>query len=380
MSRKIIFYTHTLASGGAERVWAQIAQGFSRRGDEVIFVEDFPTIENAAWLDASVRRVTLGRNHGLAVWRLARLIARERPDVSVSALGVSNLKHALAAALAGRRHRAVLSFHGHFSAEPQFLSRVAYLLTPILTRMTARAVCVSDAMRDYLVSVWRAPRGRTLRIYNPVEIAAEAGQGALPLARREPVVVAAGRLVAGKNMTGLVRAFAQVRPAEARLVIYGGGPERPAIEAEIARLGLGPRVRLEGHVDRPWTRYGEARCFALFSNSESFGLVLVEALACGLPVVSADCGGPREILDGGRYGRLVAVGDEVGFARALSETLTQADDVGRRESDGQETAGPQRARAFSLDTALDAYAALFDGLCASSETRAQIGLAEKTAL
>ncbi len=370
MNRKIMFYTHTLAGGGAERVWAQIAQGFSRRGDEVIFVQDFHSSENAGWLDGSVRKITLGRNHALAAWRLSRLLAREQPDVSVSALGVSNLKHALAAALAGRRRRAVLSYHGHFSAEPQFLSRLAYLLTPILTRVTARTICVSEAMRAYLVSVWRASPAKTLRIYNPVDIGADACADALAPERRELLVVTAGRLVAGKNINGLVRAFARVQPADARLVIFGEGPERPAIEAEIERLGLGSRVRLDGFVDRPWTRYGAARCFALFSNSESFGLALVEALACGLAVVSADSGGPREILDDGRYGRLVAVGDEAAFARALTEILAQPPDDG---------AGRERARAFSLDAALDAYAALFEDLCASSDARAGIGLAGNVA-
>jgi glycosyltransferase involved in cell wall biosynthesis len=363
MSRKIIFYAHALAGGGAERVWAQLAQGFSRRGDEVIFVQDFPSHENAAWLDETVRRVTLGRNHLLAVWRLARLIARERPDVSVSALGASNLKLALAAALVGATGRAIISYHGHFAAEPQTLSRIAYLLTPILTRLAARTVCVSDSLRAYLVSVWRASASRTRRIYNPVDVGSDGGADALPLERREPVVISASRLVADKNVDGLVRAFARVEPADARLVLLGDGPERPAIEAEIARLGLGARVSLQGYVDRPWTRYGEARCFALFSNDESFGLVLVEALACGLPVVGVDCGGVREVLDGGRYGRLVAAGDEAGLARALSEILAHPGDA---------AAGQARARMFSLDAALDAYGALFDEVCASAEVRADV--------
>ncbi len=351
MSRKLLFYTHSLAGGGAERVWAQLAQGFAERGDDVIFVQDFHSEENAAWLGASVRRALLGRNHLLAIWRLARLLARERPDVSVSALGASNLKHALAAALAGRRERAILGFHGHFAAEPQFLSRLAYLLTPMLTRVAAGSVCVSDALRDYLVSVWRAPPGRTHRIYNPVDLGAEGGAGALPLNQRQPVVISASRFIPDKNIAGMLRAFARVKPDDARLVLLGEGPERPAIEAEIARLGLGPRVKLLGYVTRPWTLYGEARCFALFSSHETFGLVLAEAMACGLPVVSTDCGGPRELLDGGRYGRLVGVGDEAGFAKALTETLAQP---------GDGVAEQARARVFSLDAALDAYDALFD--------------------
>jgi glycosyltransferase involved in cell wall biosynthesis len=367
MNRKILFYTHSLAGGGAERVWAQLARGFAGRGDDVIFVQDFDSQdshsqENAGCLGGSARRALLGRNHLLATWRLARLIAREQPDISVSALSASNLKHALAATIAGRRNRAVLSYHGHFKAEPQLLSRIAYLLTPLLTRLAASTVCVSDALRDYLAAVWRAPPAQTHRIYNPVDLGAGAGAAALPLDQRPPVVISASRLVAGKNIVGLLRAFARVQPDQARLVLLGEGKERPAIEAEIARLGLGSRVKLEGYAQRPWTHYGEARCFALFSDHETFGLVLAEAMACGLPVVSTDCGGPRELLDGGRCGRLVDVGDIDGFARALTECLA-------RPGDG--LIEKARALAFSLDAALDAYDALFDRVRASAGTPEQ---------
>lgn len=365
MGRKIIFYTHSLAGGGAERVWAQLAKGFRQRGEEIIFVQDFESGANASWLGESVHRVTLGKNHALAIWRLSRLIRREKPAYTLSALCVSNLKHTLAAILAGRSRRAILSYHGYFAAEPQLLSRISYILTPLLTRIAARTVCVSDAMRDYLVSVWRAPPTRTLRIYNPAAIDAEEGVKEPCLESRSPVIVSASRLIPGKNVVGLVRAFARVTALDARLILLGDGPERPRIEAEITRLGLQKRVFLKGFVERPWTIYRQARCFALFSNSESFGLVLVEAMACGLSIVSTDCGGTREVLAGGRYGRLIAIGDEAAFARALDETLAGPADAATQKS---------RARAFSLEVALDAYSSLFDDVSVFREKRCDLSI------
>ena len=149
----------------------------------------------------------------------------------------------------------------------------------------------------------------------------------------------------------LLRAFARLERPDARLIILGEGPERPRIEAEIAALGLRDRVDLKGYVEAPWDYYARARCFALASDSESFGLVVAEALAFGLPVVTTDCGGPGEILDDGRYGLLVGVGDEAAMTQALAKALDAPGDPGPRIA---------RARNFSVKSALDNYAALFD--------------------
>ena len=350
--RKILFYTHALTGGGAERVWALLASGFARRGCEVIVAVDFDSHQNRGYLASDVRLVTLGGGHAASTLRLARLIAREKPDVSISALSVSNLKHAVAAGLAGRLARAILSYHGYAASEPQRLSQISYWLTPLLTRLTARTICVSDGLLAYAADSWNAARARSLRIYNPVMVGeVEQFVGAEALAARGPVVLACGRLVGYKNFPGLVRAFAQVPQRDAVLKILGEGEQRPAIEAEIARLGLQGRVELLGYVDEPWRVYAQARCFALASTSESFGLVVVEALANGLAVVATDCDGPREILAGGHFGTLVPPGDEAALARALAAAPAAPGDPAARQA---------RAADFSLDIGLDHYAALIE--------------------
>ena len=352
--RKLLVYTHALAGGGAERVCAILASGFARRGFAVTLAVDSRSDDNAGFLDPTVRVVVLGKGHLRAVWRLARLLSRDKPAMSLSAIGVSNLKHSLAAALAGRLRHAVLSYHAFAVSEPQLLSRIGYWATPILSRLTARTVAVSHSLRRDLVERWRASPSRTVAIHNPVVVG---GRSARP---REPgertLVLAAGRLTVGKDMRGLVRAFAAVAiRSDAELAILGEGPERLALEADIRDLGLIGRVHLPGYVAEPWSYYERAACFASSSTAESFSMVVAEALSYGLPVVAVDCAGPREVLDDGRYGTLVPPGDTAGLANAILRAIADPGDAEARR---------RRGRSFSVEAGVDAYAKLAEAIAA----------------
>jgi glycosyltransferase involved in cell wall biosynthesis len=138
-----------------------------------------------------------------------------------------------------------------------------------------------------------------------------------------PVVLAAGRLVALKGYDTLLRAFARVRQeTPARLVILGEGPERPNLERLAAELGVAADVDLPGFDPNPFRYMKRAGVFVLSSRYEGLPNVLIQALACGCPVVSTDCpSGPSEILDGGRYGALVPVDDVEAMAGAIVRAL-----------------------------------------------------------
>jgi glycosyltransferase involved in cell wall biosynthesis len=346
---KLLFYLPSLAGGGAERLLAQLATSLTRRGHDVTLAVDTDSPENAGFLDSAVRQVQLGPNHLSNIVSLRRLMRETRPDATLSGLCGQNLKHMLAAMLAGRLPRAVQSYHGFFEGEPRLLSRGSYLLTPLSSRLMARTVCVSDCLRDELIRRFGASRKRTIRIYNGVPNIA--GTRATPRARdnADPIVLACGRLTPDKNYPFLVRAFARMKETKTHLVILGEGAERGRIEAEIARLGLEDRVSLPGYADpAPW--YGHASCFAMTSRRETFGLVIVEALAAGLPVLTTASGGPDEILDQGRYGRVVRHSDEAAFAEALDAALADPGGSEMRLA---------RAREFSIETCADAYEKLF---------------------
>jgi glycosyltransferase involved in cell wall biosynthesis len=318
----------------------------------VVFVVDTESSENAVFLDASVRQVRLGPSHLAAVFKLSRLLREIKPDVSLSALSGQNLKHMLAASLAGRLSRAVQSYHGFFEGEPRLLSRLSYFLTPLSSRLMAKTICVSDTLREELLGRFHASADRTARIYNGVPSLQERGRAAQPRDETYPIVLACGRLSQDKNHAFLVRAFARLQHPNARLVILGEGPQRGTIEAEVARLNLKDRVALPGYCDpQPW--YEKASCFAITSTRETFGLVVVEALAAGLPVVTTASGGPAEILENGRYGCVVAGMDEVGFAAALGAALAHPGDSAPRIS---------RADEFAIDKCIEAYEALFTAI------------------
>ncbi len=351
MARKVLFYTHAFGGGGAETVFARLAAAFADGGDAVIFAADYPG-PGPVQDRPNLRHVLLGPGHAAATRTLAALLRDARPDASFSSLGSQNLKHLAAAILAGRLGRCVLGYHGFAGVEPKLLSRLSFLATPMITRLAARTICVSDALLDNIRGPWRGSPHRTLRIYNPLAPAEPAA--AAPVAKDQPpLIVGCGRLVPVKRFTDLVAALAAVEPSDARLAILGDGADRAAIAAEAVRLGLADRVDLPGHVDDPAPWYRRASCLAITSGSESFGLTAAEALAHGLPVVTTDCGGPPEILAQGRYGRIVPVGDIAAIAHALSETIARPGDAAERR---------KRAEVFALGTIHRAYADLTDSL------------------
>ena len=141
-----------------------------------------------------------------------------------------------------------------------------------------------------------------------------------------PVVLTAGRLEPGKDFPTLLHAVAELRRTRPlRLIILGRGTEREALTVLASELGIEADVDFPGFRDNPLAFMARADVFVLSSRSEGFGMVLAEALSVGCPVVSTDCpSGPREILDHGRYGSLVPVGDPAALARAIEATLAEA--------------------------------------------------------
>jgi len=138
-----------------------------------------------------------------------------------------------------------------------------------------------------------------------------------------PVVLAAGRLTEQKDFGNLLDAFRIVLDGmDARLIILGEGELRDALERKICTLGIQAKVSLPGFKENPYALMRRSNLFVLSSQREGFGNVLVEALACGTQVVSTDCqSGPAEILQDGKYGKLVKVGDPVGLASMITKSL-----------------------------------------------------------
>jgi glycosyltransferase involved in cell wall biosynthesis len=207
------------------------------------------------------------------------------------------------------------------------LLRAAYLKANAI-------VAVSDGVADDLATHAGIPRDRITTVYNPVVgpdllIKAQEPLGHPWFAPGEPpVILAAGRLHPQKDFPTLIRVFAQLRAQRpARLVILGTGAPAESeyaagLNALAAELGVAHDVDMPGYTYNPFAYMSRAAVFVLSSRYEGLGNVLIEALACGTPVVSTDCpSGPREILDHGRFGPLVPVGDVDAMAGAIGKTL-----------------------------------------------------------
>ena len=360
----IALFIPFLGGRGANKVMLDLANSFASRGFKVDFVLAEAKGEFLDRLAPGIRLVNLRSPRGVlrALPALARYLRRVRPPVLLTAMEYVNVLALLVRHLTGVKTRVYISSHNSIKDSVKNSPWLRDRLQPLAMRLTYRwadgIVTVSNGAGNVLAEMAGLPRSRVTTIYNPVVDAAFDQRANEPLDHpwfkpgQPPVILAVGRLVYPKNFLGLTRAFARLRQhMPARLVIIGDGEKQLEIETEADKLGIRKDVGLLGFIPNPLPYMKAARVFALSSFSEGFGLVIAEALACGTPVVADDCRfGPAEILEQGRYGRLVPVGDADAFADALEKTLREAPD---REM------LIRRGREFSLERATDSYLRLF---------------------
>lgn len=346
-----------LRAGGAEKLHVNLATEWVSRGVTVEFVlrqargELIPLLpEGASLVDLKVRRVRS------LFWPLVRYLREARPDVLLVAMWPLTAIAPLAARWAGFRGRIVISEHSPQSLAYRhkgwFHSIVLRASTWLGYRLANVRIGVSSGVANDMAKLSRMPREAIKVQYNPAALGrARPGAPVLPPELQGvsgPRILAVGTLKVVKRFDLAIEAFARL-PASlgATLCIVGEGQERGALEGRIEAQGLGRRVLLPGYVADPMPWYSSADLFILSSDYEGFGNVIVEALEQGVPVVSTDCpSGPREILEDGKYGRLVPVGDSDALARAMLESL---------QSQHDHAALKARARHFALDKVADQY-------------------------
>lgn len=330
----VAIFLPTLAGGGAERAMATVASGLADRGVPVELLLARAEGPYLSQLHAAVQvRDLHARSATQALLPLARVLRQSQPAVLLSAMSHANIVASLAHRLAGSRARLVLSERVNLSALYEQSQDWRLRLTRHLMRWTyPRADClvaVSQGVADDLLQHVAVPADRVLAIPNPVVDATllaqaqQAPQHPWLLDGSTPVVLAAGRLTPQKDFATLIDAFASLeRGRSLRLLILGEGPERPALLQRAQALGVADRVSLPGFVANPFAAMRAASLFVLSSRYEGLPGVLIQAMACGTRVVSTDCpSGPREVLHGGRWGRLVPVGDAAALAAAMAAAL-----------------------------------------------------------
>lgn len=324
----------SMGRGGAERAVAKLASGLAEKGEQVDLVLARSGGLNLAQLHPAVRVVHLGAPRLVAALvPLARYLRQNRPAVVFSALDYVNVVTILARALSRVPVPLVVSERNTLSAAVAHTTRRRTRWMPRLIRWTyPRAdavVAVSEGVATDLVTLCGLRADSVHVLNNPIVTPELERMRAEPVEhpwlrdKTIPTVLAVGRFVPQKDFGTLLEAFAMARRSRpARLVLLGDGVLRPDLEEQVSRLGIGDDVSLPGFVANPYPSMAAADVFVLSSRWEGSPGVLIEAMSCGTPVIATDCpSGPRQILDDGRYGRLVRPSDPAALADALVDAL-----------------------------------------------------------
>ena len=324
-----------------------LATGLAKEGfaiDIVLMRKRTPDFEPLE-LPGTVNVISLEADRGLqAIPALARYLRSCEP-LALMAISTPLCVSAFAGNLLSRRKvpcicRQVSTFSKMFAGYKGYNRWLTpWIARPVLRR--SHVIAISRGVAEDLIQNVGVDRSRIRVLYNPTiapdflgRLEEDVKLPELEVAQG-PTVVAVGRLVAAKGFDVLIRALALVRTTvAANLVILGEGPERANLEALIKSLGLENSVRLPGYQRNTLPIVKRADVFAMSSRWEGFGNVLVEALYTGVPVVATDCPhGPREILDGGRFGTLVPVDDPVAMAAGIRRALNGEEQIDRDARD-----------------------------------------------
>ncbi len=354
----IVLFLRVEALAGAELSMFRVVEDLQARGLRVVsalygsaparVAQEYPRLNVLA---LPVRRTRS------AILPLARLLRSSRPRVLLSALTMTNCAAALGARLSGTATRVIQTEHNPVVVRLRHdgARRAAYIrmLRSSYTRADAVVAVSSGVAREIEEITRNAVSPRV--IYNPVvdgEVQPSSGAPHPWLGPGEPpCILAMGRLSPEKGYPRLLAAFAQlVKRHPCRMIILGEGSQRGELEQLRDRLGLGTSLLLPGFVARPkdWIQHGSL--YVCSSEYEGFGNAIVEALDCGVSVVSTDCPfGPGEILGSGRWGRLVPLGRTDLLADGMEDVLAQPFDKAPLR---------ERAATFSRARSADGYAKL----------------------
>jgi glycosyltransferase involved in cell wall biosynthesis len=333
--KRIAVFASFSGKGGVERMIVNLCEGLVAFGCPVDLVLVKAQSEHLQGLSPEVNVIKLKTSHTFgSVFALASYLRRARPQALLAAKDRAGKVAVLARRVSGVDTRVVFRIGTTLSAALEGKSGLRkglwYLPMRWLYPLADAIVAVSKGVAEDLSRITGLPMERFQVIPNPVITPRLA-----EMARAEvdhpwfsesgvPVVMGIGRLTRQKDFPTLIRAFSRVREqVPCRLIILGEGQDREKLETLAARMGVKEEVDLPGFASNPYAWLNRASLFVLSSAWEGSPNALTEALALGVPVVATDCpSGPREILEGGKVGPLVPVGDAELMAEAIKKILS----------------------------------------------------------
>jgi len=364
-SKKIAILTEAFSNGnGVARILLNLMKGFVDRGYSVDLLYFSTGGPFEQFIPEGVRIIDLGNHVRIrtSIKKTMQYLRQEKPAVLYCANSDSGFEGVVAKLLAMSRTPVMISIPSVETMErPAYMTdkdKLYLKLKRIACPLASKVIPVSHGVAGDTMKHLGIPKQKIQVIYNPVVTETLKENMQKPAEHKWlqnktlPVVLAVGRLDAVKSYDVLIRAFKNViSQVEARLIILGEGDQRDMLASLVQELDLTDFVDMPGFTGNPYAYMKNADLLALSSKNEGLPTVIIEAMACGCPVVSTDCPvGPSEILQNGEYGTLVPVGDSEALGQAMIEALQQDHDIRKLQ---------QRAEYFSEDKIIDEYLELF---------------------
>jgi glycosyltransferase involved in cell wall biosynthesis len=362
---KLIFFIHSMSGGGAERVLLNVLKYLDREKFNPLLVlinkrgeliEEIPG--DVTIYDMAVRRNSISVNTIPLLIKFYRIIRTENPDVIFSFMWEQNLIACILNFFL--RIKIIVSEHASISNTFNDLfhstskKKLLYSLVRTLYGQADHILSVSAGLKEELINLGLSSAKISV-IHNPVDLTLIEKLKAEPIGSEEPYILFAGRLVKQKNIPLLIGAFNMIKNnINANLVILGDGEEEDNLKRLTIQLNLEGRIIFKKFMTNPYKYMANAEVFVLPSSYEGFGNVLIEAMACGTPVVSTRCPhGPDEIIEDGINGFLVPVDNP----QKMGETILRIlDDTSLR---GKLVArGMQRVKSFDISEIVRKYESL----------------------
>lgn len=336
----VAFFIRALHGGGAQRDAILLANSLIETGVKVSIVTLVPEGRLRLLVADGVRiHHVPAKRLATAVVPLRNAIRDLMPTVLLSSEAAPNVAAFAAVRLLPQKIRPRLVLREVTAPsiarglDPYFQNRLAFRAVGFVYSRADRVLTLTEGARRDLIVNFGVPAGRisvmtSNAVIDPPTAARLALREGTVETREKGLLIAIGRLSPEKDHLTLIGAFADlVKRVPARLVIVGEGPMRPMLEDAIARLDVKDHVTLAGPTNDPFEWLLKADVLVSSSKFEGLGNVLIEALACGTAVVSTDCPyGPREVLEGGRLGGLVPVGDTKALSAAIESALSTPTD------------------------------------------------------
>lgn len=367
--KKLLFIIPSLGGGGAERVFINLISHLDTAKYEIAIVLFDKRDDYKKQLHSAIKIIYLHKNNRWDFLKLIfglRAVMRDfKPAAAVSFIDYVNFITVTAALFLKRKPRVIVCVHNypfHFLRGERFIW-LKKLLMRVTYKIANEIVTVSEAIKKALEERLNIEGGKIKVIYNPIDVETVRNEACQEIKHPffdgggKQVIISAGRLEERKRFDRLLKAFAIVKQKQnnIRLIILGEGSLGKKLKDMTSRLNIEKDVYFAGFQNNPYAWFSKADIFVLSSDTEGLPMVILEAMACGLPVVSTDCvSGPNEIIAGGENGLLVKRLEENALAEAM---ITLLGDKKLRDEFSRQ--GRKRAEDFRIEKIISRYEDLF---------------------